>query len=196
MKPNHGVPISPITGVPGWETEPEEEMLFRLAQQVPADGKIVEIGSEYGRSAACFLMASKPSVTMVSVDLFPEDHPLVGDLRATYVKNLHDAGIGDRKLAIVKHDSSSAGREWQFGAIDLLFIDGDHTYEGVLRDIEAWTPHVKVGGFVAFHDCANGANSHPLHFEVSRAVDEWKSAELWWAELAQVDSLRVFRRQR
>lgn len=193
MEPKRGVPKSPITGVPGWETEAEEQMLYRLAQQVPAGGKIVEIGSEYGRSAACFLAAAKQAVMMVSVDLFPEDHPVVGNLRDVYVSNLQEAGVTDRKLAIVKHDSSTAGREWQFGEIDLLFIDGDHTYEGVKRDIEAWTPHVKLGGYVAFHDCANGANSHPLHFEVSRAVDEWKSQA--WVELQQVDSLRVLRRQ-
>lgn len=192
MEPKHGVPTSPITGVPGWETEAEEHQLYLLALQVPANGKIVEIGSEYGRSAAVFLKGSKPSVTMVSIDLFPEDHPLVGDLRSAYVLNLTEAGIGDRKLAIVKHDSASAGKEWQFGEIDLLFIDGDHTFIGVKRDIEAWTPHVKIGGYVAFHDCANGLNSHPLHYEVSRAVDEWLSVQ--WVELPQVDSLRVFRR--
>lgn len=36
--------------------------------------------------------------------------------------------------------------------LDLLFIDGDHTYEGVKRDFEMYSPLVKTGGIIAFHD--------------------------------------------
>jgi predicted O-methyltransferase YrrM len=38
--------------------------------------------------------------------------------------------------------------------IDFLFIDGDHTYEGVKRDFELYSPLVKKGGIIAFHDIA------------------------------------------
>lgn len=37
--------------------------------------------------------------------------------------------------------------------ISVLFIDGDHSYEGCKRDIEAWVPHMKKGGIIFFHDC-------------------------------------------
>lgn len=36
--------------------------------------------------------------------------------------------------------------------LDFLFIDGDHSYEGVRRDFELYSPLVREGGFVAFHD--------------------------------------------
>lgn len=36
--------------------------------------------------------------------------------------------------------------------IDFLFIDGDHTYEGVKKDFEMYSPLVKEGGIIAFHD--------------------------------------------
>ena len=36
--------------------------------------------------------------------------------------------------------------------IDLLMIDGDHSYEGVRRDFELYAPLVREGGLVAFHD--------------------------------------------
>ena len=38
--------------------------------------------------------------------------------------------------------------------IDFLFIDGDHTYEGVKKDFEIYSPLVKEGGIIAFHDIA------------------------------------------
>ena len=36
--------------------------------------------------------------------------------------------------------------------IDFLFIDGDHTYEGVKQDYEMYSPLVRSGGLVGFHD--------------------------------------------
>ena len=35
----------------------------------------------------------------------------------------------------------------------MLFIDGDHSYEGCKRDIDAWFPHMKKDGVLLFHDC-------------------------------------------
>ena len=36
--------------------------------------------------------------------------------------------------------------------LDFLFIDGDHTYEGVKKDFEMYSPLVRNGGIIAFHD--------------------------------------------
>jgi len=41
--------------------------------------------------------------------------------------------------------------------LDFLFIDGDHTYEGVRRDFEMYSPLVRRGGVVAFHDVVPGS---------------------------------------
>jgi predicted O-methyltransferase YrrM len=42
------------------------------------------------------------------------------------------------------------------GMIDLLFIDGDHRYEGVRKDFEMYSPLVRKGGIIAFHDICPG----------------------------------------
>ena len=54
--------------------------------------------------------------------------------------------------------------------IDLLYIDGDHSYEGVKADILGWSPHVRPGGFILGHDY----ETHPgcMFPGVARAVDE------------------------
>lgn len=39
--------------------------------------------------------------------------------------------------------------------IDFLFIDGDHTYQGVKKDFELWSPLVARTGMLAFHDIVN-----------------------------------------
>jgi predicted O-methyltransferase YrrM len=183
-------PLAVLTGVPGWESDDEQALLFQLAQAVPESGQIVEIGAEYGMSASLFIAGAKPTVRITSVDLFP------GDMLAKYRNNLREAGYEGRSTQI-QGDSSTAGKLWDGGPIDLLFIDGDHNYEGCKADIDAWVKHVKVHGFVIFHDCASNTNRlpHHMHFFVTRAVSEW----FWgtrgkWRQTNQVNSIMVFER--
>ena len=57
--------------------------------------------------------------------------------------------------------------------VDILFIDGDHTYVGVKRDFELWSPLVRPGGHIVFHDIL--PHKHLKDCEVDRL----------WAELKQ-----------
>ncbi len=195
------VPVSPLTGIPGWLSTAEEKCLFDLAHDVPRQGVIVEIGSEYGRSCAAMLAgASYRDIRMVSVDLFPNDHPLVGNLLETFQCNVETALAALRlpacSVEIMRGDSAKAGEDWPLGvAINLLFIDGDHTYEGVKHDIAAWVRWLCPNGVVAFHDCARDENDHYLRFEVDRAVSEWYDlARRAFVELPRADTMRIFRR--
>ena len=44
---------------------------------------------------------------------------------------------------------------------DILFIDGDHTYEGIKKDFEMYSPLVKNGGYIVFHDIVDHSQSNP-----------------------------------
>src|SRR6185437_13459100 len=56
--------------------------------------------------------------------------------------------------------------------LDLLFIDGDHTYEGVRRDWEMYSPLVAPGGLVVFHDIAE--HTSVIECQVKPLWDELK----------------------
>lgn len=45
--------------------------------------------------------------------------------------------------------------------LDVLFIDADHTYEGVKKDFELWSPLVRNGGCIIFHDVVDHTKSNP-----------------------------------
>lgn len=190
----NGAPVSPFTNVPGWESLPEQGVLIALTQRVPENGMIVEIGAEFGMSASLFCQYRNAGVKILSVDLFP------GNLMDVHRANLEKVKLGGRSRQI-KGDSAQIGRTWTQGGIDLLFVDGDHSYEGVKRDITAWMQHVKPGGYAVFHDAApiTNRNPHPLHFEVQRAIDEWQASLTgdlqWWVEQESVDSMRIFLRE-
>jgi predicted O-methyltransferase YrrM len=50
------------------------------------------------------------------------------------------------------------------GYLDFLFIDGDHSYEGVKKDWEMYSPLVRKGGLIAFHDIAPNYDSGSRKF--------------------------------
>lgn len=56
--------------------------------------------------------------------------------------------------------------------IDVLFIDGDHTYDGVKADFELWSPLVRSGGMVIFHDIL--PHKVVAHCEVDQLWNELK----------------------
>jgi predicted O-methyltransferase YrrM len=187
-------PLSEITGIPGWETPAEQHYMIELAKTVPKNGLIVEIGAEWGMSASLWARAMDTlehgaGVQIVSIDTFQ------GNMFDSHRANLAEIGYEDRTTQIVG-DSKIVGESWE-KPIDLLFIDGDHSYAGCKSDIDLFTPHVKVGGLVVFHDVAQTTNlmPHHLHFEVTRALSEWQQANGGkWEPLRPVDTVAVFRR--
>lgn len=183
-------PRAGITGVPGWETPAEQTYLVDLAHDVKPEGVIVEIGAEYGMSASLFCFASRPSVIIHSIDLFPDDLALI------HAANLAEVDCAQRVIQW-KGDSKDLALHWSI-PIDLLFVDGDHSYEGAHSDLLLWSGYVKPSGVIAVHDCAcaTNKNPHPLHFEVQRAVDDWfRVAQEFFVELRSVDSIRAFKRK-
>src|SRR2546426_11614701 len=51
-------------------------------------------------------------------------------------------------VVIHREPSVKAAQRFDDGHFDWLYVDGDHTYEGVRADLQAWVPKVKAGGLV------------------------------------------------
>jgi len=61
-----------------------------------------------------------------------------------------------KRCKIIKKDSINASKEFEDESLDFVFIDADHSYEGVKKDIYAWMPKVKKDGWLCGHDYKNG----------------------------------------
>jgi cephalosporin hydroxylase len=79
------------------------------------------------------------------------------------------ASFRDR-VTVIKEWSHVAAERFDDSTIDLVFLDADHSYEGVLRDIRAWKSKIKPGGYIGGHDFENP--DPRFKFEVERAVRE------------------------
>ncbi len=139
--------------------EGELRVLRTLASQVPAGLDVVEIGSYRGNSTIALAEGSAAG-NRVRVYAVDPHVPFVGvkggvfgpaDQAALY-RNLSTFGVGEL-VAVVCLPSATVARAWTNESVGLLWIDGDHRYESVRLDLEAWYPHVAPGGIIAFHDC-------------------------------------------
>jgi len=56
------------------------------------------------------------------------------------------------RAEIIKDYTTEAAKEVEDESLDFVFIDADHSYKGVMRDVEAWAPKVRKGGMIIGHD--------------------------------------------
>jgi len=166
-----------------------------------------EVGVLYGAVTACVL-AWNPVARAIMVDNWvgaedrPERYTATGDFNALRpaedMAEIEDAArarvrkFGDR-VTIIKADSVDAAGEVEDGSLALVFIDADHSYEGVKRDIAAWLPKVMRGGWIGGHDYRNHSGAGNF-LGVDRAVEEFSrnfgreikvdSNFTWWSRVA------------
>ncbi len=161
----------------------EAASLIAAADRAP-QGAQVEVGRFTGGSTLLLAAAARRAGRgpVHSVDI--EHKPVVDYLLARHQLQPHvwlhqgpSAGIADGWRAARPEPS-----------VGFLFIDGDHSYEGVAADLWHWTPLVVNGGLVALHD----ANLPGMG--VSRAVYH-HLPESQWTRIGQTDSLVLYQRK-
>lgn len=136
-----------LTGIEGWLSEEEAATLYRLARGCTGRGVIVEIGSFKGRSTIALGMGSRAGA---EVPIFAID-PHRGPSYEAFLANISAAGI-EHLVTQVRQPSQAALTAIGEHPIELLFIDGNHTYDMVLQDFALFVPRVVEDGWVLMHD--------------------------------------------
>jgi glycosyltransferase involved in cell wall biosynthesis/predicted O-methyltransferase YrrM len=140
------------------QIESEIRSFLSLARDIKPK-YMLEIGTANGGNLFLLSNIVHPGGIVMSIDL-PG-----GDFGGGYFsrkQSLFKKFTGtDRSIFLVRgnsHDNESLRKietVLRKEKLDLLFIDGDHTYEGVKSDFEMYSPLVRSGGIIAFHDIAN-----------------------------------------
>ena len=128
--------------------------LSLVIRQQPAC--VVEVGLGAGGMFWAFCQAAAHDATIISVDLPAARHGLPEDLLEP-IENVQRFGRPTQTLHFVRRDSHDPEtveevRRLLPCPIDLLFIDGDHTYDAVTGDYSLYSPLVRLGGLIGFHD--------------------------------------------
>jgi predicted O-methyltransferase YrrM len=115
----------------------------------------VEIGSARGKSA-CYVgtaLKQNGSGHLYAVD--PHTTTSWNDSNSVNTFDIMRANLAALDLndtVTILRQFSDVAIESVPKPIDMIFIDGDHTYEGVKADWDLYTPHMSQFGWVVFHD--------------------------------------------
>lgn len=130
-----------------------------MVVKYPSGSRFVEVGSWVGRSA-CYLgveiINSGKDIKLDCVDtwlgapeLLEEDVIKNGTLYSDFIKNIEPL---KEIIKPIRLTSTQASHLYEDESLDFVFIDADHTKEGITSDLSCWFPKIKHGGVLAGHD--------------------------------------------
>jgi MMP 1-O-methyltransferase len=182
MTINATIDISRALLVPGYMEPPE---LAWLAEQASQAHTIAEIGCWQGRSTR--VLADHCPGTVFAIDHFRGVPELLYELTdrppfwlyKKFTMNIIDC----ENVVAIRKPSKEAARLLNTMEFNLVFIDGDHTYEAVKEDIRWWQPLVTRGGILCGHDFQDAIGVEQAVVELIPDVQFVDSTSLWWTQL-------------
>jgi predicted O-methyltransferase YrrM len=174
-------------------TAAEHSALQRWARDRRA---LVEIGVAEGVSAMALREVMSPEGTLYLIDPFHLSRlPALNFMKRTAHRAVGSCARG--KVVWIEKFSQDVSGGWK-EPIDLLVIDGDHSEDGVQRDWNDWSPFVRPGGVVVFHDARlfDGGWTSPSYGPVKlvdRLFRTGRQAD--WQIVEEIHSLLVAERR-
>lgn len=138
--------------------------VYQLWVQVglmPDNGNYLEVGSASGGSILCAGLSARyhnKKINIKAISLFGDDRQ-----ESACQENAERVGA-----TIIKGRSQDEHAKIKNGSMDLIYIDGNHTYTSVTRDLENYYQKLRPGGIFLGHDF-----DHRLHLPVVQATMEF-----------------------
>lgn len=142
-------------GVGGHLTRKEANFLYDASQRL-GPGMYAELGTFKGRSALCIaggIRDNNVDAHLVTIDTFDaramthKTHDSQEEVQSLF----EEKGVSSY-ITVIKGFTVPAAEQYLTTEFNFIFIDADHSYEACKADFEAWSPLLKSGGEIAFHD--------------------------------------------
>jgi predicted O-methyltransferase YrrM len=162
--------------------------LMELGEVIAAAKPVraLEIGTARGGTLFVLCRLAASDATVISLDL---PHGAFGGgyspLRMPLYRRFASPGQSLHLIRADSHDMDTLERVRKIlgpEPLDYLFIDADHTYEGVKRDFEMYSPLVRKGGTVVFHDIVQDESGCEVPRFWSEIKEQYLSREIIDAE--------------
>ena len=140
-----------------------EQQYLELLDATPEGGTFVELGCYKGKSTSFIgveIHKRKRDINFFAVDSFQgatnstdaneiKAYEGISEIEESYTYNVSLIG---NKIKTIVSLTDEAAQYFEDGSVDVVFVDGGHSYEVVKADILAWLPKMKKGGIMAGHD--------------------------------------------
>lgn len=181
--------ISVADSIRGAMSIRELEWLHRVASSLPVGSSWVEIGFWEGRSGYAVAAGLPPGCTFYAVDNVSgpttRESPSFRDYVSKIAEGLARMRVLNPSLTtrLILADSGDVHRLLHDGLFDVVFVDGDHAYKAVVRDIEGWRPKLKVGGLLCGHDHGNRCGVEPAVEELCPGFEIVPGTTIWHVQV-------------
>lgn len=165
----------------------ERLILYKLAASTQF---IAEIGSYIGASACCFGAAASvdANTQIICIDTWNNDAMSEGNRDTWEEFKQNTASFSDFVVPVRGFSTDAVEQVRKIApSLDLLFIDGDHSYEGVKKDWDAYKDFLKPGATVVFHDYgwADGVKRVVREDVLPLVSSHDQLPNMWWGTLAK-----------
>lgn len=181
-------------GMASPSTQTSERERSCLRRHAAGKRRLAEIGVWHGVNTRAFREAMAPDGVLLAVDPFPRRFfGIRGFGWARRIAHREVARSGNGRVVWLEcrgEEAPSLPAAQPFLPVDFIFIDGDHSYEGLQGDWRAWKDRVAPGGIVALHDSRqrDGCGSERFTQDVILADPDFVRVD-------EIDSLTVLRRK-
>lgn len=150
----------------------------------------VELGVWKGHSISYLanLLKEKPNVKVYAVDVFEKwnKNEKVKDevkwINEIYATNLKNAGVREL-ITDIKSISWEAAPYFKDKSVDFVFIDADHSYDSVIKDITAWLPKIKPTGTISGHDYFTSPGVKKAVDQLLGKVETIRQQNIWYKKI-------------
>ena len=147
--------------------------IVETAQKYLNDGGVyLETGSYLGCSSILVALVSSKA-TVYAHDIWVSDFDLLsdssvpppkvdgdeGDYFKVFYDNVRKNKLQNRVIPIRGDSAYTVNCVHEDDSVAMAFIDGDHSEDGILRDLKAVYPKIKPGGVILCHDCVDGSEA-------------------------------------
>ena len=140
-----------------------------------------EIGSYAGESAEIFAENFKKIYCVDPWEHgYDDERDWASHNNGKIVEDAFDARVSKYDNVVKRKISSiDCSKEVRDNSIDLVYIDGNHTYEAILEDIKAWYPKIRTGGFLSGHDYYSERTRRAIRDNGFDTIDQSFSDHSW-----------------
>ena len=162
-----------------------------LAQHATGRQRLAEIGVWHGVTTKRLRAAMHAQGVLSAVDPFPVGR--LGFSVQQQIAHREVRAIANGQIAWLRTTGAAAARDHQ--PVDFVFIDGDHSEDGLLADWRAWSQLVEPGGIIALHD-SRSTPERPIDDAGSvKVTNEVILRDERFSVVDTVDSLTVLQRR-
>jgi predicted O-methyltransferase YrrM len=178
------------------ETQTSQDERACLTRLAMGKRRLAEIGVWHGVSTCCLRNAMAPDGVLFCIDPFPVGR--LGFSAQRIIARRELSKIRNGQLRWVQTTGVQAAASYDIkkdGPIEFLFIDGDHSFQGLREDWLAWSPLIAQGGSVGLHDSRSSATRRIDDAGSVIFTRDVISCDERFKLIETVDTVSIFRRQ-